>query len=546
MRRVLIILSLLMLSPLATFGRQADQPARHRLLVLPFTMLGDDPRQAWIGQAIQQNLQAEVGRSSAIEIVNRVVVQAPAPMQQGVLPDDPTVLTMAREEGATVALFGSYQVADANLRVTGKMLDVASGQAIGFIKASGPRDQLLKVEDALASQAMGLLGIEPARNLVPLEGGDQLPAPVAGQGPRREPEPSPSPAEPTEAVAATQAGTITVFEPVPAVAYEIPYVYTPTYVYGYPYYPCYAYSWWSYPSWSFALGFAYYDGYYPWYGRGYYYHDRHYHGRGYYCDADRYYGYSGRDYSSHDRGPRFREDIPRYSSRGYATLEYRRQTVMNDEKRRTVSGDDVRRFDRERAVRPAPTGVQEIVRTGERDSGRSPAAGPVRDGGSRSSVDPRRPSASAGDARREAAEVTRRATTPSDIFREQKPAVKPAPTPSSAMESRRDSQDRSVERRRTANPRRDAPAPTRAAPSPQPPSRVERSSPPPAARTPAPSARPSPGSSVRSSPPPTVSSGPSPAVRPTPSPAPVRSTPGSAARSSDGGSSGRGSSSSRR
>ena len=206
-----------------------EQAARPVIAVLPFAMLGDEPRHAWIGTAIQQNIQAEfMRRTSALvlapQTLSPVAAVAPAPpapqpqATQPAAPDAPgaaapvagadLAAAAVRATGAQVVIWGSYQVIGENVRVIAHLTEVSSAQAIGALKATAPLADFLKVEDELAEQAMVMLfgpptdqqaeaprtdgeapatasqplvtiGTEPARAAETAPGGRYAPAPVS-------------------------------------------------------------------------------------------------------------------------------------------------------------------------------------------------------------------------------------------------------------------------------------------------------------------------------------------------------------------------------
>jgi TolB-like protein len=150
-RIAVMIVSLLLLIPLGSVAL-ADAPpatapkvldAPPRVLVYPFAPVGDPGAYAWIGSGIQQSLLVEVGRPGFVAMT----VPATQPNDVGADP----VATAARA-GASVAVFGSYQILNGDVRVTGQVVDTASGQSIGALSATGQLRELFKLEDELGRQ----------------------------------------------------------------------------------------------------------------------------------------------------------------------------------------------------------------------------------------------------------------------------------------------------------------------------------------------------------------------------------------------------------
>lgn len=140
MTRILpILLTLALLSPLAS---AADAP---KVLIAPFTEISEGPQRAWIARAFQQALVAELSRLPLVTPVR------PESGASGI--DDPkTAAEAARAVDAAFAVYGAYQLVEQELRVTGQVLDVASGDAIGGIKATGNLRDLFGIEDIVAAQ----------------------------------------------------------------------------------------------------------------------------------------------------------------------------------------------------------------------------------------------------------------------------------------------------------------------------------------------------------------------------------------------------------
>ncbi len=151
---------------------QAAAPAK--VLVVPFEPVGPADKQ-WIAKAVQQNLVAELGRINSLQAVT----------SDKPLPDKPAALKAAADAGADYVVFGTYHVNDADLRITGQVLDVAKSQTIAGLKATGTQRDLFGLEDLIAIQVRKSL---PQPIVVQPEMLQQPPAIAAAPGPFAQPD----------------------------------------------------------------------------------------------------------------------------------------------------------------------------------------------------------------------------------------------------------------------------------------------------------------------------------------------------------------------
>ena len=179
--RFLVLLGIVAALASVTFAEPATQPAPSTplVLVMPFVPVGDATRLEWVGQAVQQNMMTELARMRSLK-----VAAGPA----GVANDADAVKRAAREAGAAFVVFGNFQLVEPDLRITGEMIDVGTGQSIAGLKATGALRDLFDMEDTLAGQVRRTL--MAAQAVTPPAGGvAPLPGPIA-KGPPAGVEPS--------------------------------------------------------------------------------------------------------------------------------------------------------------------------------------------------------------------------------------------------------------------------------------------------------------------------------------------------------------------
>jgi TolB-like protein len=170
---------LVMAWSISAYGAEPNQG----VLLLPFAPLGEEGNTLWVGQAVQQNLLSELSRVSSIQPI--------APIAQSkAATDTDEALQAGQAAKATYVVFGSYQISEAGLRLTGQVLEVSSGRLIGGMKATGTLRDLFFLEDTLAEQAKRILAKQlqpqPAKPAVP-----ETPAAEASDPPQQQQQQTP-------------------------------------------------------------------------------------------------------------------------------------------------------------------------------------------------------------------------------------------------------------------------------------------------------------------------------------------------------------------
>jgi len=240
MNRALLLLCIL-LTPVMGFAQApSTQPAPKSLSDSTILILPIEPPMgsySWVGRAIQQDMLVDLTQ------ITRAHVLAPS---SSPVADSDAVLKAGKDARADFVVFGFAQTSATQLRVTGQVMDVATGHTLANLKATAPADDLFPLEDALSFQVARALPGSPIPSTQPsvADAAQTMPQ-VINQQPY-------------------------ISEVTPAPQYD-----TGNGLYGYQPYP-YAYSGWYYPGW-----------YYPWGGFwwgtgvvivGHHFHDDHFHG----------------------------------------------------------------------------------------------------------------------------------------------------------------------------------------------------------------------------------------------------------------------------
>src|SRR5207253_5811218 len=125
---------------------------RLSIVVLPFTNLGDDPDQEYFADGITDDLTTDLSRISGSFVISRNT----AFTYKGKAAD---VRQIGRELGVRYVLEGSVRKAGSRLRITGQLIDAATGAHLWADRFDGALDDVFELQDRITSNVAG--AIEP-------------------------------------------------------------------------------------------------------------------------------------------------------------------------------------------------------------------------------------------------------------------------------------------------------------------------------------------------------------------------------------------------
>lgn len=159
------------------------------MLILPFAVVGGRASDSWLARSVQQAMLTDLVTSGPVRAATGATAAA-----------DPAAAAEAgRAADARYVLAGSIHVNDrpdyTAVRVTGQVIDPATGRALGTIKATGSLDDLFGLEDEVTDQARRQLAwlegeaaaTRPAPRPAPLPGRSQQPPAATTPAPSIEP-----------------------------------------------------------------------------------------------------------------------------------------------------------------------------------------------------------------------------------------------------------------------------------------------------------------------------------------------------------------------
>jgi DNA-binding winged helix-turn-helix (wHTH) protein/tetratricopeptide (TPR) repeat protein len=130
--------------------RPGEQPPA--IAVLDFTNVSSDRELAWLSSGIAETVTNDLRAAGTLRIIDRVrVVEA-------VRATGADLSALRKELHLDLAVVGSFQRAGDRLRITARVVDSASGEALADAKADGPLEQVFELQDRIVAQFAETLG----------------------------------------------------------------------------------------------------------------------------------------------------------------------------------------------------------------------------------------------------------------------------------------------------------------------------------------------------------------------------------------------------
>src|SRR5438093_1007220 len=139
--------------PAAAGAGDAGPSEDRTLAVLDFANVSGDADSAWLSAGIAETVTAGLSRVRAFRVLDRWRVMEARRRTDGSLQQ------MASELGARLAVVGSFQRHDERIRVTARVVDVVSGEALADAKADGRLADIFELQDEVVGQFRQELGV---------------------------------------------------------------------------------------------------------------------------------------------------------------------------------------------------------------------------------------------------------------------------------------------------------------------------------------------------------------------------------------------------
>ena len=133
----------------------AERAVPRSLVVLDFANVNDASNLAWLSAGIAETVTGYLSGRLNVRVIDRTrVLASPA--------HDRAPIDAARAVGADLLVTGAFQHADHRLRITARLVDVATGDVRAEAKADGTDGRIFELQDAIAQQLAGVSGGAPA------------------------------------------------------------------------------------------------------------------------------------------------------------------------------------------------------------------------------------------------------------------------------------------------------------------------------------------------------------------------------------------------
>jgi DNA-binding winged helix-turn-helix (wHTH) protein/Flp pilus assembly protein TadD len=141
--------------------REAAPAAEERAIaVLDFANVTDDRESAWLSAGISETVTGDLRALAHFRVIDRRRVVEAARRTDGSLHQ------IAADLGAQMVVVGSFQRNRGRIRITARVVDVVSGEAVADAKVDGPLDAIFALQDQVVAQFSAELGVAAAGDTV--------------------------------------------------------------------------------------------------------------------------------------------------------------------------------------------------------------------------------------------------------------------------------------------------------------------------------------------------------------------------------------------
>ena len=131
-------------------ARVADAALRPRtVVVVPFVNITGQPVDEWLTVAIAETVAADLDRFAALTVVAHETFDLRSAGRSAELADQHELFESAREQGISWIVTGGFQQLGSQLRITARIVSVATGLAVESVKVDGEMADLFTLQDQI-------------------------------------------------------------------------------------------------------------------------------------------------------------------------------------------------------------------------------------------------------------------------------------------------------------------------------------------------------------------------------------------------------------
>ncbi|HEV3056665.1 MAG TPA: winged helix-turn-helix domain-containing protein [Vicinamibacterales bacterium] len=131
----------------------AIPPVAQSIAVMDFANVTGDRNAAWLSAGIAETVTGDIRSMGRFRVVDRGRVM------EAIRHTDGSLHQVAASLGATFAVVGSYQTNADRIRITGRIVNVESGDALADAKVDGPISRIFELQDQVVAQFSKELGL---------------------------------------------------------------------------------------------------------------------------------------------------------------------------------------------------------------------------------------------------------------------------------------------------------------------------------------------------------------------------------------------------
>ena len=140
-------------TPPATQNQTANAA---RILVVPFSNISGDPRDAWMGTGIAETIAADL-RQLDFSVVSQTLSPEATPPDHLGLAADTHARQLAHEAGATWIVGGEFQKLGDQIRIVARVIDISRTTVPQTVTLDDKLDNLFKLQDQVVPRLKDIL-----------------------------------------------------------------------------------------------------------------------------------------------------------------------------------------------------------------------------------------------------------------------------------------------------------------------------------------------------------------------------------------------------